>query len=132
MARLTRRLQVLQHLMKAQEHHNEAMRLLIESEAVPSEPPAPESEPRRVDPRVETASTNLADPNAVTTEVRARNAARPTVHALTAFSRDTALRELAKAWAEATTPATRVRVRDTARRLVASGVLHDADIVPYR
>jgi hypothetical protein len=143
MARLTRRLQILQHLMKAQEHQNEAARLVLEAEGAPSsEPPGPRSTlppppkltgpERPIDPKVSTLSTNLTRVEEVTAEARARHAAsKPTVHALTAFTSQTALRELSKAWEEAKTATARVRVRDTAKRLVAAGVLTEIDIKRY-
>lgn len=125
--RVTRRLRILNHLMQATEHLNTVMKYVLEESDAP--PPLP-ADPN-FDPKVDTLSTNIANPEEVRPEASARASVRPTMHVLRAFTKEMALAELAKAWEDTRSEADRERVRETARRLVASGDLTPGDIEHY-
>lgn len=111
MAKVTRRLKILEHLLKAQEfsskaaeHHTAAMQLLMDDEKADSDRPKEHS----VRPPLPT--TRLALP---------------------AFDKNVALAELRNAYDASKTTGDYGRVRDMAKRLVMSSVLEDADIQPF-
>jgi|HigsolmetaAR202D_1030399.scaffolds.fasta_scaffold01603_6 hypothetical protein len=151
---ISRRLKILDHLMQAQVHHNKAMQLLLEdgaeeeltlSPTQPSIPPAPhvprpatseaprERFPSLSDPVVDTLTTSLAVPEEVRRESAARERAisrRPTAYH-PAFTRETALVELKRAWDEATNDMQRARVAAKAKQLVAASLLDEEDVKEF-
>lgn len=151
---VSKRLKILDHLMQAQVHHNKAMQLLLEdgaeeelalSPTQPSIPPAPRvpssmppGKPRKPfpslsDPKVDTLTTSLANPEEIRHESAQRQRAisrRPTAYH-PAFTRETALAELKKAWDESTTDTQRARVSEKAKRLVESSLLDEEDVKAY-
>lgn len=116
----TKNRQILEHLLRAQEHYSAAMRLLLEDEEATTTVPPP----------VDTLSHNLAIPPPAD-PFRNRPSVKPT-RMMVPFTQDVARIQILKDWTEADTIEKRMKVRNTAEKLLREGLLTDTDLEIFR
>lgn len=121
----SRQLRILKQLLSAQKHHARALEMFIEdlngSESTERPSDRPTRASAKFDPTVDTLSHSLANP--FEDDGNQRTAEK--------FSRETALREMQKAWVNATTEEDKSILREMAKSLRSQELLTEEDLTLF-